>query len=183
VDDFKPNRSVDGMVGGQGVPPRQPDASDDNLGYNDQNNTTTDELTDLGQVEGHSDATANSSASVQAQAHESNNLHITGNGKDPSKKWKVMTILFAILFIASAVFAYYQYTQVQDLQKKVDAANSEVTKLKSDLESVKYDGKDMTNKQDLLTKQNQALTALSKQLKTACGNACRDISLEIKVSN
>ncbi len=180
MDDFKPNRSVDGMVGGQGVPPKQPESGEENNAYVDQNNMN-DDLTDLGQVEGHSEATAN--ASTQSQSYGANDLHITGNGKDPSKKWKVMTILFAILFIAAAAFAYYEYTQVQDLQKKVDSANSEVTKLKAELESVKYDSTDSTNKQDLLTKQNQALTALSKQLKTACGNACRDISLEIKVSN
>ncbi len=177
MDDFKPNRSVDGMVGGQGVPPKQPDGSED-TNYNEQNVPVNDGLTDLGQVEGHTDA-----APAQAQSYESNDLHITGNGKDPVKKWKVMTILFAILFIAAAALAYYEYTQVQDLQKKVDAANSEVSKLKSELESVKYDSTDSTNKQELLTKQNQALTSLSKQLKTACGNACRDISLEVKITN
>ena len=94
-----------------------------------------------------------------------------------------MTILFAILFIAAAAFAYYEYTQVQDLQKKVDTANSEINKLNTELESVKYGSQDSVKQQELLTKQNQALTALSKQLKTACGNACKDISLEVKISN
>jgi len=175
VDDFKPNRSVDGMVGGQGVPPKQPDGSEE-VAYNDQQAVSNDGLTDMGQVEGHAEA-------APAQSYESNDLHITGNGKDPVKKWKVMTILFAILFIAAAAFAYYEYTQVQDLQKKVDTANSEINKLNTELESVKYGSQDSVKQQELLTKQNQALTALSKQLKTACGNACKDISLEVKISN
>jgi hypothetical protein len=176
VDDFKPNRSVDGMVGGQGVPPKQPEEGDDN-GYTEQS-TMNDGLTDLGQVDNHSDATT-----AQAQPYESNDLHIAGNGKDPVKKWKIMTILFALLFIAAAALAFYEYSQAQDYKKQLDAANNKVQQLSSELYQVKYDSKDSTNKQELLTKQNQALTALSKQLKTACGNACKDISLEVKISN
>ena len=77
MDDFKPNRSVD-LVGRRlGEQTKQPDGSEE-VAYNDQQAVSNDGLTDMGQVEGHAEA-------APAQSYESNDLHITGNGKDPVK--------------------------------------------------------------------------------------------------
>jgi cell division protein FtsL len=171
VDDFKPNKSVDGMMGGAGAPPKEPENN-----YMNNNQSNDAELSDLGPAN-ETPATPNN------YAHENNDLHISGHVKDPSKKFKVLTIIFALLFIAASVFAYFQYSQVQDLQKQLDESNAKVQMLNSELDSIKYDTKDATKKQELATKKLEAYQALAKQLKDACGRTCNDISLEVKVTN
>jgi cell division protein FtsL len=164
VDDFKPNRSVDGMSGGP-LPPRAPDAQSDVNSYENDN------LTDLGP--------ANNQPAPSFESHP-NNLPISGNGGSGSgKKFKVLTVLFAVLFLATGAFAAYQYTQIQQLNKDAETANAEITKLKAENYSLTYDGKDNSNKVILLTKQNESLSTVAKQLKNACGTKCNDISITV----
>ncbi len=164
MDDFKPNRSVDGMSGGP-LPPRAPDTQPANVSYE------SDNLTDLGP--------ANDQPAPSFESHP-NNLPISGNGNSGSgKKFKVLTVLFAVLFLATGAFAAYQYTQIQKLHKDADTANAEITKLKAENYSLTYDSKDNSTKVILLTKQNESLSTVAKQLKNACGTKCNDISITV----
>lgn len=156
------------MMGG-GNPPREQENT-----YSTTNQENSAELSDLGP--------ANDTPTQNYESHE-NDLHINGHVKDPSKKYKIMTILFALLFIGASVLAYFQYTKTQDLQTQLDDSNAKVQMLTNELESVKYDTKDATKKQELSTKKMEAYQALAKQLKDACGRSCNDISLDIKITN
>ena len=164
MDDFKPNRSVDGRSGGP-LPPRAPDSQPVNTGYE------ADNLTDLGP--------ANNQPAPSFESHP-NDLQISGNsGGGSGKKLKVLTVIFAVLFLATGAFAVYQYTQIQKLNKDIDTANAEITKLKAENYNLTYEGKDNSTKVILLTKQNESLSTVAKQLKNACGTKCNDITITV----
>jgi len=164
VDDFKPNRSVDGMSGGP-LPPRAPDAQPVDSSYD------SDTLTDLGPV--------NNQPTPSFESHP-NDLQISGNSNSgSSKKFKVLTVVFAVLFLATGAFAAYQYTKIQTLNKNAETANAEIAKLKAENYNLSYDSKDSSTKVILLTKQNESLSTVAKQLKNACGTKCNDISITV----
>lgn len=164
MDDFKPNRSVDGMSSGA-VPSRTPEPG--SAYANDQ------DLTDLG-------PTPNSTA-PSFESHP-NHVPITGNGGGSGKKAKVFAIIFGVLFLAALAFAFYQYTQVQDTKKQLDTANAEIQKLKAENYSLSYDSKDSTKKYELLSTKTSALESYAKQLKDACGKSCTSITLQVKTT-
>lgn len=94
-----------------------------------------------------------------------------------SKKAKISIIILVILVIASAAAAGYLFYNQQNMQKEIDTLTAENTQLKQEVYSLKYDNKDILEKEALFNEQKDILLEKINMLKTNCGSNCDAITI------
>lgn len=96
--------------------------------------------------------------------------------KKSGKGTKIALFFFIILAIAASGFAAYEYMQMSDLQSQVDELNKENDRLNERIYSLNYDNRDLTQKLQLATDENDALKEENAKLQETCGTACDNIT-------
>lgn len=117
---------------------------------------------------------------AQNTDYKLNTESFSGNGKTKSKKSKkakISIIILVILFITSAAAAGYLFYNQQNMQKEMDTLTSENTQLKQEIYSLKYDNKDILEKEALFNEQKEILIEKLNMFKTNCGTKCDAITI------
>jgi cell division protein FtsB len=107
--------------------------------------------------------------------HHEQNYNLP-ESKKSGKGTKIALFFFILLAIAASGFAVYEYMKVSDLQSQVDELNKENDRLTERVYSLDYDNRDLTQKLQLATDENEALKEENAKLQEACGAACDNIT-------
>jgi hypothetical protein len=176
VDDFRPNRGINGagvtpqprqgtVFGGlptrQPAPTRLPMPTREPMPTSPLLNTSPD-----------------TPKPVIAQPEHAYKLLPSKTPGNNSKKMKMMAIIAGVVFLAITGFAIYEYIQGQSLRKDNDQLTMKVKELEGTVYDINYKSKDNVLNIDVLTKKHTQLITIAKQLKTACGTACKDVVIQ-----
>lgn len=95
--------------------------------------------------------------------------------KKTGKKRTIALWVLVVLTLAAGAFAAWEFMQIRDLQTQVDELKQENARLTEKVYSINYDNRDLRQKLELTTTENDSLKELNDKLLETCGAACSTI--------